>query len=343
VKLSVAIMVASAKQPSVTDFKNTGERHIPVQAGDDMSLANVDHMIRYAFTAPFVKDKRVLDISCGSGYGSQFIALQGARAVVGVDVDEDSIRFASTFYSHPHVKYIQSDAHSIPSLEDASFDVIVSFETIEHLQYPRQFLSELRRLLKPSGQLFISCPNDYRATPWLSPFHLHKFRFNEFRDLFLSVFGEGVLIGQHFVVASCLVKPIAPDSKTAWLQEYKQSLPHDFFNRQYLEHLSSIENGEGYLAIHGVDESLIQNQMSISQNAFQMLMRILCDTMQAASQSGHLHQQLQQTQAELAYMTQVAAQAQERVRAMESSKFWKVRRGWFQLKRTMGLPTNEPN
>jgi SAM-dependent methyltransferase len=334
-------MVASAKQPSVTDFKNTGERHIPVQAGDDMSLANVDHMIRYAFTAPFVKDKRVLDISCGSGYGSQFIALQGARAVVGVDVDEDSIRFASTFYSHPHVKYIQSDAHSIPSLEDASFDVIVSFETIEHLQYPRQFLSELRRLLKPSGQLFISCPNDYRATPWLSPFHLHKFRFTEFRDLFLSVFGEGVLIGQHFVVASCLVKPIAPDSKTAWLQEYKKSLPPDFFERQYLEHLSSIENGEGYLAIYGVDESLIQNQMSISQNAFQVLMRNLCDMTQVHNHTGQLHQQLHQLQSELAHITQVAAQAQERIRAMESSKFWRLRMLWIQIKRGLRLPVNE--
>ncbi len=306
-----------------------------------MSLANVDHMIRYAFTAPFVKDKRVLDISCGSGYGSQFIALQGARAVVGVDVDEDSIRFASTFYSHPHVKYIQSDAHSIPSLEDASFDVIVSFETIEHLQYPRQFLSELRRLLKPSGQLFISCPNDYRATPWLSPFHLHKFRFTEFRDLFLSVFGEGVLIGQHFVVASCLVKPIAPDSKTAWLQEYKKSLPPDFFERQYLEHLSSIENGEGYLAIYGVDESLIQNQMSISQNAFQVLMRNLCDMTQVHNHTGQLHQQLHQLQSELAHITQVAAQAQERIRAMESSKFWRLRMLWIQIKRGLRLPVNE--
>lgn len=334
-------MVASAKQPSAIEFENTGERHIPVHAGADMSLANVDHMIRYAFTAPFVQDKRVLDISCGSGYGSQFIAMQGARAVVGVDVDEDSIRFASTFYGHPHVKYIQSDAHSVPSLEDASFDVIVSFETIEHLQNPKQFLSELRRLLKPGGQLFISCPNDYRATPWLSPFHLHKFRFTEFRDLFLSVFGEGVFMGQHFVVASCLVKPIAPDAKTAWLQEYQNSLPPDFFERQYLEHLSSIENGEGYLAIYGVDESLIQNQMSISQNAFQMLIRILCEMTQAIHQSGQLHHQLHQTQAELAHSTQVATQAQERIRAMESSKFWQLRRVWIQFKRRLKLPVNE--
>lgn len=323
------------------DFQLTGERHIPVHNGADMSLANVDHMIRYAFVSPFVEGKRVLDISCGAGYGTQFMALQGASEVVGVDIDEESINFASKFYSHPRVNYLQSDAHYVRQLEDASFDVIVSFETIEHLPRPRQFLAELRRLLKPGGQLFVSCPNDYRVSPWLSQFHLHKFRFTEFRNLFLSVFGEGVFVGQHLVVSSCILKPIAPSAKASKFEAYQSELPDSFFCHQYLEHISAIENADGYLAILGVDESLITSQSSTSQNAFQMLMRVICAGEAAISQLDSLRQQLHHAEATREQATQMAIQAQERIKAMESSKFWQLRRFWMGLKRKVGLPVNE--
>lgn len=332
-------MVASAKQP-LSEFENTGERHIPVQAGEDMSLANVDHMIRYAFVAPFVKEKRVLDISCGTGYGTQFIALQGASDVIGVDVDEAAIQFASKFYNHPCVRYLQSDAHNVRQLEDAAFDVIVSFETIEHLPQPRQFLVELRRLLKPGGQIFLSCPNDYRVSPWISQFHLHKFRFLEFRDLFLSVFGEAVFLGQHLVVASCIFKPSASSAKVERFDTY-QNGKHNFFNYQYLEHLSSIEQADGYLAILGVDESRLQSQMSLSQNAFQLMMRHLCNTVEVSAEREQLRQAIDQMQQELVRSQHETWVAQTRVKAMETSKFWQLRKAWFYFKKKLGLPTQE--
>lgn len=334
-------MTSSDSSTPIVDHVLTGERHIPVQAGADMSLANVDHMIRYAMVSPFVKGKRVLDISCGTGYGTQFIALQGADEVVGVDVDETSIDFASKYYQHPNVSYLQSDAHYVRSLEDASFDVIVSFETIEHLQRPRQFLGELKRLLKPDGQLFLSCPNDYRVSPWISEYHLHRFRFTEFRDLFLSVFSEGVFLGQHLVVASCLLRPIAPASKMARFEPYQQPLPTTFFEKIYLEQLAAVENADGYLAIFGVDESQLQNQMSISQNAFQLLMQVLRDSLDARSQLEQLNHTLHATQQDLNQTQQTLATAQLRIAAMESSKFWQLRKLWFQVKRRMGLPVNE--
>ncbi|MEP0980865.1 class I SAM-dependent methyltransferase [Leptolyngbya sp. FACHB-17] len=334
-------MTSSDSSTPIVDQMPTGERHIPVQAGEDTSLANVDHMIRYAMVAPFVRGKRVLDISCGTGYGTQFIALQGAREVIGVDVDQASIDFASKYYQHPQVTYLQSDAHYVQSLEDASFDLIVSFETIEHLPHPRQFLAEVRRLLKPDGQLFLSCPNDHRVSPWISPYHLHRFRFNEFRDLFLSLFGEAVFFGQHYIVASCLVKPIAPQSKVSQFDAYQNSLPDGFFGQHYLEHLSSIEQADGYLAVVGVDESELTNQISLSQSAFQSLLKSVFHAQGAGVQQQHDRLQVQHLQAQLNQAQQTVQLAQTRIQAMESSKFWQLRKGWFGIKRKLGLPVNE--
>ncbi|MBW4470181.1 MAG: methyltransferase domain-containing protein [Stenomitos rutilans HA7619-LM2] len=334
--------LSEQSEPStpISELDFTGERYIPALAGVDLSLWNVDHMVRYAFVSAFIKDKRVLDISCGSGYGSRYLALQGAQQVVGVDVDERSIQFASKFYQHPAVSFIQSDAHAIQSLKDASFDVIVSFETIEHLQNPRQFLLELRRLLKPDGQLFISCPNDYRVSPGVSEFHLHKFRFIEFRDLYLSIFSEGVFVGQHLTVASCIMKPYAPGLKDVQFGAHHQPLPSDFFTSQYLEHLSSIENADNYIAVLNVDESLIGNQASISQQAYQVLMQELCNVSAARVELERLRSQLQSVEATLVHSNAMHALANERIQAMESSKFWQLRKLWFWLKRKTKLGSN---
>lgn len=334
---------------SVPDYTPTSERHMPVyQDGIDTSLANIDHMIRYAFVAPFVVGKRVLDISCGTGYGTQFMAQQGAAEVIGVDVDEAAINFASKFHAHPQAKFIQSDAHYVRQLEDTSFDVIVSFETIEHLPNPRQFLVELKRLLKPEGQLFLSCPNDYRISPWISEFHLHKFRFSEFRELVLSMFGEAVFLGQHYSVSSHLLKPITSAAKGVRFDSYQQPLPKDFFECEYLENISSVENADGYLAIVNVEESQLQNQTSSSQSAFQFLMRLLSETLSQPSQVAQLNHELQQinhelqqTRLRLEQMTQSAVSAHTRIKAMESSKFWQLRKAWFQLKKKVGLPAQE--
>ncbi|MBD2022389.1 class I SAM-dependent methyltransferase [Leptolyngbya sp. FACHB-36] len=310
---------------------------MPAQTGIDGSLSDVDHLSRYALVSPFVKQKRVLDISCGSGYGTRYLALQGADQVVGVDVDAAAIQFASKFYQHPAASFIQSDAHHVQSLSDSSFDVIVSFETIEHLDYPRDFLVELRRLLKPGGQLFISCPNDYRSAPGISEYHLHKFRLTEFRDLFLTVFNEGIFLGQHLTVASCIMKPWSPSLEEVEFKAHRHPLPADFFGSQYLEHISSIENADNYIAVHGVDTSLVSNQASISQNAYQRLMNDLLYATEKISELERLRSEVHHLQAELEKAQVISSTTQQRVEAMQTSKFWKLRERWFQVKQRMGL------
>jgi 2-polyprenyl-3-methyl-5-hydroxy-6-metoxy-1,4-benzoquinol methylase len=438
--------VGTSGQQDSAELEFTGERHIMAATGVDLSWGNIEHLVRYGFVCPFIQGKKVLDITCGSGYGSHFMALQGAERVVGVDIDRQAIKHALQFHAHPAIEYIVADAQSVPELADHSFDVIVSFETIEHLPHPKIFLSELRRLLKPGGQIFMSCPNDYRVTPWISEFHLHKFRFNEFRDLFLSVFGEGVFFGQHTVLGSCLLLPVRLGGKSALFDSYKQPLPNNFFEREYIEDVSSLENADGYFVVAGIEPERLGNSLAFSQTPMRSIMlalgfmeQIRSDLENSRSElslayrdldntRGQLEQstaelnesrsqleatrtelnesrsqleatrtelnesrsqleatrtelddsrsQLEATRTELddsrsrleqstteLYRNQVQteqlqselldlknshekyqehlSQVRERIEAMESSKFWKLRKSWFQFKRTLGLGNNE--
>lgn len=131
---------------------NNGERMVPETSG---SPTFWEHVYRYAFASRFVKDKRVLDIACGEGYGAAALQKAGAIQVTGVDVSEEACR-------HAHRKYALDvrlgNAEQIP-LADNSVDVIVSFETIEHLNDPNRFLDECVRVLTPHGKLIVSTPN----------------------------------------------------------------------------------------------------------------------------------------------------------------------------------------
>ena len=145
-----------------------------------------EHMARYAMLAPFVRGKRVLDIACGEGYGSWFLKEWGAREVIGVDISADAIAVAKKRFSKKGVSFLAGDAcRAQDFLAHASFDLIVSFETIEHVEDPQAFLTGLRSLASLEAGIFISCPNDHiaMAADQSNPYHLRKYTFEEFRDL----------------------------------------------------------------------------------------------------------------------------------------------------------------
>ena len=153
-----------------------------------------EHVARYAMLAPFVRGKRVLDIACGEGYGSWFLKEWGAREVVGVDISADAIAVAKKRFGREGVNFLAGDAcRAQDFLAHASFDLIVSFETIEHVADPLAFLSGLRSLASPEAGIFISCPNDHiaMAADQSNPYHLRKYTFEEFRDLSESILGRG--------------------------------------------------------------------------------------------------------------------------------------------------------
>lgn len=150
-----------------------GERLIPdMQADEPGTQQFIDLSFRrYETAARYVKDKRVLDIACGVGYGSQILRRAGATNVVGVDLSPEGIEYAKQRYQTSGIEFVCADAEQFQSSEQ--FDVVVSFETIEHLPHPTKFLENIRSLLIPGGDLILSVP--LGETRHFDPYHLHVF------------------------------------------------------------------------------------------------------------------------------------------------------------------------
>jgi SAM-dependent methyltransferase len=157
------------------------------------------HLSRYSFAAQFVGDAAVLDLACGAGYGSAYLMKRGARSVIGGDVSPQAIALANRYYVSTGVEYRQIDATDLP-FRDAVFDVVVSLETIEHLDDQERFLREVVRVLRPSGTLVLSTPNRDIVSPGsdkpLWPFHTREFRTSELGELLAGFFGQVRLWGQ---------------------------------------------------------------------------------------------------------------------------------------------------
>lgn len=159
------------------------------------ALESSIHLGRYLFAKQYCKNKRVLDIACGEGYGSFAMAEHwGAKEVFGVDISHEAISQARDTFQTKNVHYETLNAVTDEDrFEKGFFDLIVSFETIEHLSNPEVYLGNLRKWIKPDGIIIISCPNDnwyYAGSDQSNPFHENKYTFDEFCDLCEGVLGN---------------------------------------------------------------------------------------------------------------------------------------------------------
>lgn len=170
----------------------TGERMVP-EGADPRTFW--EHIHRYRFAAKRVRGKRVLDIACGEGYGSFGLLSAGAKSVTGVDIDERTCAHAASRYG---IEARVGSAEDIP-LDTASVDVVVSFETIEHVPNPNRFVQEISRVLTPGGLLIISTPDRdfYRFVGGQNPYHCSEMTKKEFQTLLGSVFPKVQLFGQY--------------------------------------------------------------------------------------------------------------------------------------------------
>ena len=181
----------------------TGERLIPeAQHGQ---LVHAEHLVRYRLAARLAGSRRVLDIACGEGYGSAMLAAAGATSVVGVDVDARTVELAASRY--PDARYACADIGALP-FDDGAFELVASFETIEHVREPERALDELARVTAPGGLLVISTPNK-RSYLVENEFHEREFTSEEFLDLLADRFPKVQPVLQHNWNTSLILGPEA--------------------------------------------------------------------------------------------------------------------------------------
>jgi len=180
-----------------------------------ISPSNVmqEHIDRYTFALGYVKGKRVLDAACGTGYGTRLLA-QVADRVTGIDISPTAINHARKKYPAVALDFIEGDVLYLP-FPDSSFDVVVSFETVEHVKEYQTFIRECRRVLKQNGILICSTPNSKISSPdgvVKNPYHVIEFDSIEFTDLLLKDFALVEMYGQNDIdflkvtICGCIVK-----------------------------------------------------------------------------------------------------------------------------------------
>lgn len=164
-----------------------------------------EHWHRYVFALDLIDDQAVLDLACGEGYGADLLARR-ARSVVGMDSSAAAIAHAAARYRRDNLEFAIGSASRIPAA-DASFDAVVSFETIEHLAEQAEMLAEFRRVLRPKGLLIISSPDkasysDAQGSD--NPFHVRELYRDEFLALVRAQFPAVRLLGQKLVFQSTI-------------------------------------------------------------------------------------------------------------------------------------------
>jgi 2-polyprenyl-3-methyl-5-hydroxy-6-metoxy-1,4-benzoquinol methylase len=183
---ATVVPVENIADHAVKTLPFTWERLIPNQIAPDPASQRLLEIsfLHYEIAARYVRNQRVLDIACGAGYGSQILQQAGASTVVGVDVSPESVGYAKQQYQVPGLEFVCADADQFNWPE--RFDVVVSFQTLEHVDRPDQFLDRIHRLLAPQGQFFLSVP--LYETRHIDPYHLHAF--NQ-QDIFLLLEQSG--------------------------------------------------------------------------------------------------------------------------------------------------------
>lgn len=186
------------------DLEWTGERLV---TNIGSNFGTIEHLHRYALAQSLCKGKITLDIASGEGYGSALIS-QFSKRTYGVDIDEKSVEHAKEKYSsYENLEFLHGSVEKIP-LPDNSIEVIVSFETIEHLINHDQMLKEFSRVLKEDGLVFLSSPEKeiYKQRDPDNPFHVKELTLNELKTLINQYFPFSTFYKQRFIAGS-LISP----------------------------------------------------------------------------------------------------------------------------------------
>lgn len=197
-----------------------------------------EHLHRYAICREALAGKRVLDLACGTGYGSALLAAVGAK-VTGLDISPEAIKVAKARYKRADVKFVIGDCYDLP-FEDGSFDVVVANEMIEHVDQHDSLLAEVKRVLADDGLFMVSTPNKPVYNRYKAPniYHIAEMEIPEFHRLLSRHFDHVKLTGTRMALVSVgfELEPSVQKSNLAAARIYHGSVDS--------EAMPSIENGE---------------------------------------------------------------------------------------------------
>ena len=256
-------------EKNYAEIEFTGERVVPKKTPYYIFQ---QHINRYHFASNLTKNKVVLDVACGTGYGSDYLIKKGAKKVVGLDISEEAINYAKNNYNNSNLTFIVGDSTKLP-FKNGHFDIIVSFETIEHIKKYKKFLDECKRVLNEEGVFVCSTPNK-RFTSFfneVSPYHVIEFYPEDFQNLINEYFPCTKLYGQNnvnIIKRKCIINlekliSIIP-------QGIKNTLKRSNLNKTYSENTNFSIN-EYYKVTEFLNTKLIMSEylvITAKKNAY---------------------------------------------------------------------------
>ena len=191
----------------------------------------------YVFSEKYINGD-VLELGCGEGRGIDII-LNKSKSFTAIDKISEITERLSLKY--PEEKFISSSFPPLNSIEDNSFDTIVSFQVIEHIKNDELFIEEIYRILKPGGKALISTPN-IKMTLTRNPWHIREYTSRQLQELAKKVFKKIIMKG---ISGNDKVKKYYEENKKSvskfkrldilnlekYLPNFLYKIPYEFLNR----------------------------------------------------------------------------------------------------------------
>jgi 2-polyprenyl-3-methyl-5-hydroxy-6-metoxy-1,4-benzoquinol methylase len=204
-----------------TEINDTGERILPAQSGET-SIVYSRHKFAYECVKQFVAGKVVLDVGCGSGYGCNIFS-KSAQMVYGIDQSSEAIEYCSKNSNAPNIEFIQMDGNKIELSQ--KFDVITTFQAIEHMDNLDHYIEQLLAATKPGGKIFITTPNVIKkiSDNEHNPFHVNEMNYDKFYNLINGHFTTFDIIGVAYANRNRLRTIVAKSPIYKWGKKLKRN------------------------------------------------------------------------------------------------------------------------